>query len=205
MPRNFEWLSTNGSRLRPQGAGYWLRVVVGALVLANGVALFLYLDPPGGTRGELMQQSLGIRREIAAARANTARLRTVTANVQLGSGQSSAFESIYFLPRRTAYQRVIGELQRMAAASGLQERDRVYSEDPIEGTADLTLLNITANYEGTYDNLVHFLYEVDKSPMLLMLDTLMASPQQSGGRINSSLRFQAIIREDGSAGAGGQP
>ncbi|MBV9300699.1 MAG: hypothetical protein JOY62_09420 [Acidobacteriaceae bacterium] len=205
MPRNFNWPSINGNRLRQQGSGYWLRVAAAALALANGIALFLYLDPPGGTRRELMQQSSGIRREITAARANTVRLRTVTANVQLGNTQSSAFETIYFLPRRTAYQRVIGELQRMAAASGLQERDRVYSEDPIEGTADLTLLNITANYEGSYENLVHFLYEADKSPMLLMLDTLMASPQQSGGRINSSLRFQAIIREDGSTAIGGQP
>jgi hypothetical protein len=49
---------------------------------------------------------------------------------------------------------------------------------------------------------MHFLHEADKSPMLLMLDTLMASPQQTGGRINASLRFQAIIQEDGTATAG---
>jgi hypothetical protein len=97
-------------------------------------------------------------------------------------------------------------LQRMAAASGLQEGDRVYSEEPIEGTADLTLLNIAANnYQGTYDNLMHFLYEVDKSPMLLMLDTLLAAPQQTGGRVNSSLRFQAVIQEEASPVLGGQP
>lgn len=188
------------------GPGLWLRTTLAMLALLNCAALFLYLDPPGGTKRELANESLRVRDEIAATRANAVRLRRVTANVQLGNSQSSTFETIYFLPRRAAYQRVIGELQRMAASSGLQEGDRVYSEEPIEGTADLTLLNISANnYQGTYDNLVHFLYEVDKSPMLLMLDTLMASPQQTGGRINASLRFQAIIQEDTSPPLGSQP
>ena len=205
MPRTFEWLRANGSVPR-SGPGLWLRTTVAILALLNGAVLFLYLDPPGGTKRELANESLRVRDEIAATRANAVRLKRVTANVQLGNSQSSTFETIYFLPRRAAYQRVIGELQRMAAASGLQEGDRVYSEEPIEGTADLTLLNISANnYQGTYDNLVHFLYEVDKSPMLLMLDTLMASPQQTGGRINASLRFQAIIQEDTSPPLGSQP
>jgi hypothetical protein len=205
MPRNFDRLRVNAG-MRQEGAGFWLRITGVVLVLLNCLALFLYLDPPGGTQRELTQQSLQVRRDIAATRANAVRLKTVAANVQLGNRQSSAFEAIYFLPRRTAYQRVIGELQRMAAVSGLQEGDRVYSEEPIEGTADLTLLNISANnYQGTYDNLMHFLYEVDKSPMLLMLDTLLASPQQTGGRVNASLRFQAVIQEDASPVLGGQP
>jgi type IV pilus assembly protein PilO len=205
MRRNFERLRIN-SNLSRQGPGFWLRGIGVVLALLNCVALFLYLDPPGGTQRELTEQSLQVRNEIAATRRNATRLKTVAANVQLGNTQSSAFESIYFLPRRTAYQRVIGELQRMAAASGLQEGDRVYSEEPIEGTADLTLLNIAANnYQGTYDNLMHFLYEVDKSPMLLMLDTLLAAPQQTGGRVNSSLRFQAVIQEEASPVLGGQP
>ncbi len=204
MPRNFEWLRPNANMQR-QGVRYWLQVTGATLALLNAVALFLYLDPPGGTRRELVQESLQVRNEIAATRASAVRLKTVVAHVQVGNTQSSAFETIYFLPRRAAYQRVIGELQRMAQASGLQEGDRVYSEEPIEGTANLTLLNIAANnYQGTYENLMHFLHEVDKSPMLLMLDTLMASPQQTGGRINASLRFQAIIQEDGTAGVGNQ-
>lgn len=205
MPRNFERLRMN-STLSREGPGFWLRVIGIVLALLNCVALFLYLDPPGGTRRDLTEQSLQVRNEIAATRTSAVRLKTVAANVQLGNSQSSAFESIYFLPRRTAYQRVIGELQRMAAVSGLQEGDRVYSEEPIEGTTDLTLLNIAANnYQGTYDNLMHFLYEVDKSPMLLMLDTLLAAPQQTGSRVSASLRFQAVIQEEASPVLGSEP
>ena len=88
----------------------------------------------------------------------------------------------------------------MAKASGIQERDAGLTEEPIEGTADLTLLNITANYEGSNANLMKFLYEADHSPMLLILDMLTASPQQRNNQINTTIRFQTIVREPSSNG-----
>src|SRR5215472_8039056 len=102
--------------------------------------------------------------QVAATRAQSRRLVAGSRNVQLGAAQSGEFESKYFLPRRTAYGAVITEIQRITQIAGIQERDGVFSEEPIEGTADLTLLNITANYEGVYSSLMHFLYEADKSP-----------------------------------------
>jgi hypothetical protein len=83
----------------------------------------------------------------------------------------------------------------MAKISGLAERDAVYSEEPIEGTADLSILNITANYEGSYPSLIRFLYETDRSPMLLMLDSLTASPEQKNGQISTAIKYQVVIRE----------
>jgi Tfp pilus assembly protein PilO len=142
-----------------------------------------------------MAEGQQVRNEIAATRSVAVRLRTVAEKVQLGGTESSDFERKYFLPKRVAYEAVIGEIQRMAQASGLRERDAVFAEEPIEGTADLTLLTNTANYEGSYDNLMRFLYEVDKSPMLLMLDNLQAAPQQKGGQISTSIRLQTIVQE----------
>ncbi len=124
--------------------------------------------------------------------------------MQLGGNESSDFETKYVLPKRMAYSAVIAEIQRMAKLSGLQERDAVYNEEPIEGSADLNLLNSTANYEGTYDNLKKFLYEIDHSPMLIMLENITAAPQQKSNQINTSIRFQAVIREDGAPAMRGQ-
>lgn len=179
-----------------------LRIVGGALALLNAVALFLYLAPPGGTRADLEQQIVQTRRQIVAGRAQTAKMQLLASKVQSGSAQSGGFEAKYFLPKRTAYVAVFEEIQRMATASGIQERDAAWSEEPIEGTADLTLLNIQANYEGSYSNLMKFLHEADHSPMLLMLDRLQAAPQQKNNQINTQIRFQVVVREaPGPAGA----
>jgi Tfp pilus assembly protein PilO len=205
MRRNFDWLTGSGNGAQ-RGVRFWLQAAGAALALLNGVALFMYLAPPGGSRQELMQESLQVRNQIAASRARSGRLKTVANKVQVGSGESGEFEARFFLPKRVAYEDVIAEIQRMATASGLKERDSVFTEEPIEGTADLSLLNATGNYEGTYDNLLRFLHEVDRSPMLLMLDTLQAAPQQHAGQITTSIRFQAVVRDEpAAAAAGGQP
>jgi Tfp pilus assembly protein PilO len=204
MPRNYN-LPLLGAGAARRGTRFWLQVTAGVLAVANAVALALLIAPPGGSGKELRREREQLRAQIASTRASAVRVRNVANKVQLGSKESGDFELKFFLPKRDAYDAVIEEIQRMAQSSGIQERDAVYTEEPIEGSADLTVLNITANYEGAYDSLIHFLYEADRSPMLLMLDTLTAAPQQKGGQINTSIRFQAVIKEEPSGRVGGQP
>ena len=172
-----------------------LKAVAGVLAALNAVALFFYLAPPGGTREELSEQIAQVRRQIVATRGQTTRMRATAGKVEVGSGQAESFEAQYFLPKRLAYVSVVGEIQRLAKVSGLDERDGVFTEEPIEGTADLSLLSASANFQGSYANLMRFLNETDHSPMLLMLDALTAAPQSKSGEINASMRFQAIVRE----------
>jgi hypothetical protein len=205
MPRNFDWsfLSTGGRR----GARFWLLLSGALLLVANGVALFLYLFPPGGSQAELANQRDQLRLEIQGARTTTTRLHSVSGKVETGSGQAAAFEAQYILQERLAYAAVITEIQRMAKASAVEEREAVYSKEPIEGSDDLSLLNVGARFQGSYQNLMRFLNEADKSPLLLMLDTVQATPQQKSGQIDTEIRFQAVIRDEASfvSVVGGQP
>jgi hypothetical protein len=194
MRKNFE--ATMRMRLKIAGKSQvYLRMLAGFLAFFNVMALFFYLVPPGGTSQELSDQIAQLRQQITSTRGQTKRMRTTAAKVETGGGQASNFETEYFLPKRLAYVAVVGEMQRLAKVSGLQERDGVYTEEPIEGTTDLSLLNATANYQGSYANLMRFLNEADHSPMLLMLDALQAAPQSRSGEINALVRFQAIVRE----------
>jgi Tfp pilus assembly protein PilO len=205
MLKNFESPFSKRS-LDQRGTRFWLQIAAIVLAVLNCVALFIYLVPPGGSRSELADQNQQIRSSIAAAKAQAVRLKTVSEKVQIGSQQSADFEKKYILPKRNAYEAVIQEIQRMVKEAGLQERDAVFSEEPIEGTADLSILNATANYGGSYDSFMRFLNLADHSPVLLMLDALQVAPQQKGGQISTSIRFQAIVREDtGMSAAGGQP
>lgn len=194
MARNFN-LGKAREAVTRGGTRFWLLAAGSLLLVANCVALVLYLAPPGGSRAELQQRREQLRTEIAATRTTSARLRNVSGKVQLGSTEADIFENRFFLQERVAYSSVIAELQRMAKATNVDEREAVYSKEPIEGSDDLSVLNISARFQGSYANLMHFLNEVDKSPMLLMLDTLQATPQQRGGQIDTEIRFQVIIRE----------
>ena len=190
-----------------RGPGLWLQVVAIVLGLLNLVAVYLLLAPPGGNRSTLESESQQLRQEILSANARASRLKRVAGQVQTGSGEATNFEAKYILPKRNAYERLITELQRITKLSGMQARDAVYSEEPIEGTADLTLLSSSANYEGSYQDLRNFLLQLDHSPVLVMLENLQAAPEQKGNRISASMRFQTILREDGvmPAAQRGQP
>lgn len=203
MPKSFD-MSSLAAGMDRRSPRFWLQAGLIVLALANAALFYIYVAPPGGTRQELREHSEQLRHQIASARIGAARLHLVSTKVQTGSEQSLDFQRKYFLPKRVAYGQVITEVQRMAKESGVQPREGVFSEEPIEGSPDLSILNFTASYEGNYDSLMKFLYQADKSPMLLMLDTLQAAPQQKGQQINTSIRFQAIIRDE-PALPGGQP
>ncbi len=70
----------------------------------------------------------------------------------------------------------------------------------MEGSDTLDMLQISANFEGTYPDLVHFINLLDKSNRLLIIESLNATPQQSGGRLNVMLKA-GHIREGGWLGA----
>jgi Tfp pilus assembly protein PilO len=171
-----------------------LRIFLVTLLMLNAVAFYFYFDPPGGSQQDLAAQDQQIRNQINAMNVQGAKLQLMASRVETGSSQIADFQKKYFLPQRIAYGAVIEEIQRMAKISGLQERDAGFSEEPIEGTADLSLLNIKANYEGNYPSLMRFLYETDRSPMLLMLDSLTAAPERNGN-IVADIRFQVVIQD----------
>src|SRR5947209_5929009 len=120
MLRNFDRVFPGGNGVR--GVRFWLQFAAVVLALLNAAALFFYFDPPGGSRSQLSEQRLQVRNQMASTRGKTLRLSSVAAKVQVGSAESTDFESKYFLPKRIAYGKVIAEIQRMAKASGLQER-----------------------------------------------------------------------------------
>jgi Tfp pilus assembly protein PilO len=200
MSRAFNWPSLN---FNTTGLALWLRVAVVAAAILNLVAIGLYLMPPGGSRHDLVQQEEAIRRDTQVRRGATERLKLVSHNVELGGEQTQQFAAHYFLPRRTAYAVLVTELIRLSNEAGLQEGQRTYSEEPVEGTNNLTLLTINANYQGSYVNLMKFVNQVDHSDQLLILDTLNASPQQQGsGVLTMNMRFLSIVTEDATLASG---
>jgi Tfp pilus assembly protein PilO len=60
------------------------------------------------------------------------------------------------------------------------------------------MLIVTANYEGSYADLVQFVNALDRSGRLLIVESLTATPQQSGGTLSVAMRLNAFVQDDGS-------
>jgi len=190
MPRSFSLAPSNPRKL--------IRVGLGVLAAANLVALYFVLRPIGGSAQELSQQALDMHLQIRQQQATLDRTKLMAGKIATGRGEGDKFMLSYFLPRRTAYSTIMGELNDLAGQAKITPRESSISLDAVDGSDTLDMLQISANFEGQYPDLIHFINLIDKSDRLL-IESLNATPQQTGGRLNVTLKLDTFLKEDGAA------
>jgi len=189
MPRNFS--------TRMPAATVW-RIVLGVLLAANLIAAALVMYPPGGSADQLELERSNLQLQAATRRAQLAQTTQHAASVEKGRAEGDKFLGDYFLARRTAYSTLLTELVAAADAAHIKPKEHAYATEPIEGSDTLSMMTITANYEGTYANLMQFVHQIDGSPRMLIIEGLNAAPQQGSGNLAISMKIDAFVREDGS-------
>jgi hypothetical protein len=192
MPKSFNAWPPNNPRAV-------IRLGLGVLVAANLIAAYFVVRPIGGSAEELSQQALEMHSQIRQQQGVLERTRVLVSKIESGRGEGDRFMSGYFLPRRPAYSIIVGELNDLASQAKITSRDSAWALEPVEGSDTLDMLQISANFEGTYPDLVHFMNLLDKSNRLLIIESLNATPQQTGGRLNVMLKLDTFVQEDGTA------
>jgi Tfp pilus assembly protein PilO len=147
----------------------------------------------------LHRQLAALETQTAARRSLLSSTRQHVAAVEQGRSEGDKFLNQYFLARRTAYSTLLSELVDAADRAKIKPKEHAYATEPIEGSDTLSMMSISANYEGTYANLMRFVHEIDRSPRLLIIEALNAAPEQSGGTLNISMKIDTFVRDDGSA------
>src|SRR5882724_7077232 len=172
-----------------------VRAVLGVLLGANLIAAGLMLFPPGGSAEELERQYASLQSQMHAKQALLERTRQHVTAVESGRGEGDQFLSEYFLPDRSAFHALLSELDSAASKTKIRPREHAYSTEPVEGSDSLNMMTITAAYEGTYADLMHFVREIDRSPRLLIIESLNAAPQQGNNLLNVSMKLDTFVRE----------
>jgi hypothetical protein len=175
------------------------RIVLGLLVVLNLVAAGLVLYPPGGSAEALEQDLVRLQAQLKQSKTRLEETKRHAEAVEKGRGAADEFLAKYFVPRRAAPTAVLTELNQIAQRAGIKERGNQFSADIIEGSEELGMQTITANFEGTYRNLLSFVHEIDKSSSLLIIESLSATPQQGSNVLTVAIKMESFLREDGSA------
>jgi len=174
-----------------------IRLGLGLLAVANLVALYFVIRPIGGSAQELAQQALDMHSAIRQQQGVLDRTKLLVSKIESGRGEGDQFMGSHFLPRRIAYSTILAELNDLAGQAKITSRDSAMALDADQGSDTLDMMQITANFEGLYPDLIHFINLLDKSDRLLIIESLNATPQQSGGRLNVQLKLDTFVREDG--------
>ncbi len=192
MPRNFKL------KVGPGNPRSVILLILGVLAGANLVAAYFVFRPLGGSPQELRQQVVDMRTQIRQQQNTLDRTRLMAGKIEIGRGEGDKFMSSYFLPRRSAYSIVMAELNDLASQSKVTAKESANAIEPVDGSDTLDMMQITANYEATYGDLVRFVNLVDKSDRLLVMESLNATPQQGGNKLNVMIKLDTFVLEDGS-------
>ena len=192
MPRSFN-LNLKGLRVKdPRVAA---RAVVGGLLLANVAAALFAFHPWGGTAEDLRREQESLRGQLSRAQAKLTRTRALVSKVQQARKEGDRFLSDYITDRRVTFATIAEELNRIAKDAGIKQKEVSVVLEPVEGSDALSQMTISAGYEGTYANLTKFVNLLDKSPRFLIIESMTASPQQTGPNLNVSFKLDTFVRE----------
>ena len=175
-----------------------IRLVLGVLLAANLVALYFVIRPIGGSPQELSEQATSMRAQIRQQQAILDRTRSLASKIESGRAEGDQFMSKYFLPRRTAYSAIMADLDDLASQTKVTPKEGAYAIEPIEGSDALDMMQLSVNYEAVYADLIRFVNLLDKSDRLVVVESLNATPQQAGAKLNVMLKLDTFVREDGS-------
>lgn len=171
------------------------RVVLGSLLLLNLGAAWAVFRPVGGSAEELEERIAGLRSQVQMRQATLQRTRVLVSRIEQARMGADEFLNAYFMDRRTASSAILGELDKAAKEAGVRPKERSFTYDPVEGSDQFAMMTVVANYEGNYSDLLQFVNRLDKSRRFLILDTLVAAPQQNSQLLNVQIRFNTFVRE----------
>ena len=190
MPRSF-----NLSAIKWRDPRVAMRAVLGVLLAANLAAAVLAFKPFGGGADDLRRERQDLQRQLAQLTAQVNRSRSIAGKVQTARSEGDKFLDQYVTDRRVVTSTIQNDLLQMAKDSGITLLPTTWNSEPIEGSDTLSMMTINAGCTGTYANLVKFINLVDRSNRFLIIESLVAAPQQSGPNLNVSLKIDTFIKE----------
>jgi Tfp pilus assembly protein PilO len=194
MPRNFNF-SANLSGLKWRDPRVGMRALIGLLLAANLVAAVFAFKPFGGGADDLRRERQQLMQQLAQLTAQANRAKGIAAKVQTARTEGDKFLDSYVTDRRVVTSTIQSDLMQMAKDAGITLTPTTWNAEPIEGSDSLSMLTINAGCTGTYANLAKFVNAVDKSDRFLIIESLVAAPQQQGANLNVALKLDTFIKE----------
>ncbi|MBM3735672.1 MAG: hypothetical protein FJW39_07780 [Acidobacteria bacterium] len=171
------------------------KVVLGVLLVANIAAFFLLVRPPGGSLADLDAQLQSLRRQAVDQRQAVGKSKALLAKMEAARAEQVQFMDASFMDRQTTSSTILTEIGQAAKEAGLSPKEHSFLIEAVDGSDTISMMTITANYEGSYGNLIRFVNLVDRSRRFLIMDSIQAAPLQERGKLAARFKINTFVRE----------
>ncbi|MYB54030.1 MAG: type 4a pilus biogenesis protein PilO [Acidobacteriia bacterium] len=200
------WSMTSNSdrTARPVAPLEWYRrfapktvlAVLGAVAVCNLGFYLLAVRPAKLGEHELEARNAALAAQVQNSRASTEVVQARAKLIETAEADGSALIEEIALPRQSAFSALLTELGAAATQAGIEIRETSYAVEPLEGNEQYGSLAVNASLRGRYDNLVQFLYQLDRSKVFFVIDSLGATPRSDGNmnELQINMRFDTLVR-----------
>jgi Tfp pilus assembly protein PilO len=192
MPRNFSLAG-----LKWKDPRVMMRAVLGILLVANLAAAVVAFKPFGGGADDLRRDRSVLQQQLAQLNALVNKNRKLVQKIETARREGDQFLAKYFTDRRVLTSTIQGELERIAKDAGVVYQPTTWTPEAIEGSDNLEMWTINAGCQGTYAALSKFVNLVDKSPRFLIIESMAATPQQTGQTLNVTIKLHTFVKDQG--------
>ncbi len=173
-----------------------LVVVCLAVLVLFDVAFWLFAVQPMASRAADRETAIAALETLVEQKHESVgnlreSLERVAAAREAGDG---LLEQLTFDGQRT-FSELLTELGDAATQAGVEIRETNYATEEIAGNESYSMVSVTANFHGRYENLVKLLYRLDRSNNFLIVESLAARPRQETGDLQITMRIDTFVRE----------
>ena len=172
-----------------------MRAVLGVLLLANLVAAVVAFKPFGGGAEDLRRDRDALQQQLGQLQKQVAKNGKLVEKVSSARREGDQFLNKYFTDRRVMNSTIQGELEQLAKDAGITYQATTLTLEAIEGSDTLAMWTINAGVQGTYAALSKFVNLVDKSPRFLIIESMVAAPQQTGQILNVIIKVDTFVKD----------
>jgi Tfp pilus assembly protein PilO len=186
---------------------FWRRRLLPVVVIAAGLNLLVlvaFTVPRSWRLSRVASRAGSLREEVARERALTTAQKMLVDTAQGNARDLERFYRDLVERREESLLPTLEEIETMARQPGLAAGKRGYTREAIKDTP-LTRVAIKLPLEGSYQNLVGFLEEVERGKRFLTVDKIALSPNRDdrGSRAKLQVELSAFFKEPAKADAHG--
>jgi len=163
-------------------------VIVCLLVICAGLLTFL-LSPAVASGKTAQDQYRALNAELLRKRAQAVPALGMDEKLKEARGQISEFYKRDFPSR---YSEISAALAKAAAESHVEVANVKYETKPIEG-GGLAQVNLSLELGGGYENEIRFINALERSPLLLVIESVNQAEAQGGG-VRLGVKLQTFMR-----------
>jgi len=187
-------LKTTGKRVTLYDRRCAVWGVIGGLLALNLVVVFFTLRPSGLSLTQQKAELTRLSEERDTLRATVAHLDRVKATLAESSKQGKEFEDSKFLPIGTGFSTVMEEVEKLAVSNGVHKGGVSYGIAEVKDHPGISLVEITFVIDGDYSKMVHFVNEMEKSQLFLIVESLSAGRSETRGGVRLAVKLQTYFK-----------